>query len=302
MKLYKDGSKLLGFAALAAVANSLALTSASAALLAYSGFSGIANGTVEGAADGVGWGTNWSTQNTTNFYSVANSNPLTYGNLLTSAGGEYVSGGNAFTSFGRRIDNVAGGVFDTAGYLSTPFNQSDVDQGGVLWASTLIRRDGNGNLSFGFSGGTNTSWQQAQAGDLRVSSNSGGAWTLGDGSASSVTSVSPVNGTTQLLVLRFDMNGTNSTAHLWVNPAQNLLGGADPDTSTAQASLLGLDAAAIEFRNVAIYLGSGTNQGSADEIRIGQTFADVTPIPEPGVFAALFGLAVVGLAILRRRK
>lgn len=271
-------------------------------MLSYSGFSGIANGTVEGAADGTGWNTNWDSQSDTNFYSVANTTPLTYGNLLTSAGGEYLSGGNSFTNVGRRLDNASSGVFASAGYMSNPFSIADIDQGGVLWVSSLIRRDGNADLTLGLVGGTNTPWQPAQTSDLRVSSNSGGAWTLGDGNVSSSSGISPVNGTTNLLIMRVDLNGANSTAHLWVNPAGGLLGGADPDISTANASLTGLSNTSIAFRNVHVYLGSGTNQGSADEIRIGQTFADVTPIPEPGVFAALFGLAVVGLAILRRRK
>jgi hypothetical protein len=48
--------------------------------------------------------------------------------------------------------------------------------------------------------------------------------------------------------------------------------------------------------------GNGTNAFfTFDEVRLGQSFADVTPVPEPVTFA-LAGLGGVALLALRRKK
>jgi hypothetical protein len=279
------------------------MTLGTAQELAYSGLDGVANGSIQGANDGTGWDTPWDTQNATDFYSVDDSSPLSYGSLQTSSGGEHISGGNNFTSLGRRLDLSNGGVFQSAGYVSnTSGTNIEIDQGGVLWFSTLIRRDGNaGRLTLGFRDNTNTPWTPPDTGNLLIQTTSGGAWFLGDGSTTSSTGKSPVNGTADFLALRFDMNGTNSSAHLWVNPATTSLGGPDLALGTADASLLGLDVADIKFRNIHMRLGSGTGEGSVDEIRFGETYASVSPIPEPSSFI-LVGLALIGFIAMRSRK
>jgi len=238
-------------------------SSAQAQLIAYSGLDGASDGSIEGVSDGFGYGTNWDSQSATNFYSVASGNPLSYDALETSPGGEYVSGGNSFTNLGRSLATGNGQAFANAGYVSSPFSTQLIDQGGELWFSSLVRRDGNANrLEIGFTSGT--TWAPPGANQLSVQSVSGGPWTLvQSGVTSSATSTSPVNGTSDFLVMRFDLNGTNSTAHLWVNPAPNLLGGGNLSLASADASLTGLDAGQIGFDDLYVYLGSGSGQGSA---------------------------------------
>jgi len=185
-----------------------------------------------------------------------------------------------------------------------PFSNANIDQGGVLWFSALIRRDGSASrLELGFVGDTNTVWQPPLADNLSVRSENGGSWTLTESAGSTSSSgVSPVNGTSDYLVVRFDMAGTSSTAHLWVNPSNSLLAGADLATGTADASLTGLDADAVGFRNLYVYLGSGTGEGSADEFRFGTDFAAVSPVPEPSAALLLFGAGAAKLFLRRRRR
>jgi hypothetical protein len=75
----------------------------------------------------------------------------------------------------------------------------------------------------------------------------------------------------------------------------------EPDTSTANVSNIG--GFNLAFDRLAIRGGteSGGNpaaQGFWDEIRIGDTFADVAPIPEP----AVLGLLAIGILFLARRR
>ncbi|MGC9451291.1 MAG: PEP-CTERM sorting domain-containing protein [Oceanipulchritudo sp.] len=45
----------------------------------------------------------------------------------------------------------------------------------------------------------------------------------------------------------------------------------------------------------------GSNRGLIDNIRIGETYADVTAVPEPSTYALLAGFATLGLVLFRRR-
>jgi hypothetical protein len=273
-------------------------SAAQAELLAYSGLEGASVGGIDGVSDGSGWATNWDSQNNTNQYQVANAAPLTYGSLQTSSEGNYINGGNSFTNLGRQINNNNGGSFADAGYLSDKFTDKDVDQG-VLWFSVLMQPVNNlSNNKIGFTDQNNTAWQApGETGELLLKTD-GASWGLETVGGSFVDSNKNATKTAaDLLVLRMNFDGTSSSVHLWVNPTN--LATADPATSSADAALTGLDSANIEFRNMHVRLGNNLGDGFADEFRFGETYADVTPVPEP---ASLALLALGGVMMLGRGK
>jgi hypothetical protein len=101
-----------------------------------------------------------------------------------------------------------------------------------------------------------------------------------------------------LLVVKYTFGSANDFIQLFVNPP---LGGGAPTTSSAQTS-------GNHTTNLnTVDLSYTSNNGAAnsvlfDEIRIGQTFADVTPtaVPEPSIL--LLTAAGLSLAIRRRRE
>ena len=83
-----------------------------------------------------------------------------------------------------------------------------------------------------------------------------------------------VYGTTYLVVLKYDRAASPTAASLWVNPSSASFGATEPVGSVSNNSGTGLFAsfASVFLRNTAT-----TPKAEIDEIRIGQTWADVTP-------------------------
>lgn len=79
-------------------------------------------------------------------------------------------------------------------------------------------------------------------------------------------------GTTYLIVVKYDKGSSPTVASLWVNPSS--LGGTEPSGSVNNNSGTGLfpTFASICFRN-----GSNTPKAEIDEVRVGTTWASVTP-------------------------
>lgn len=94
--------------------------------------------------------------------------------------------------------------------------------------------------------------------------------------------------TTYLMVVKVDR--TAGMTYLWVDPTL----GSTPDTADVVASK-----AELQDTTPTLWLNSYSTDGTVDEIRIGDTFADVTPtVPEP-----VMGLvAILALGLLKLRK
>ena len=98
-----------------------------------------------------------------------------------------------------------------------------------------------------------------------------------------------------LLVAKVTFGAANDTISLYVNPA---LGGGPPASPTI--SLAVPHAATLSQFDVDYgSLSSGSTM--FDEIRLGHTFADVTPVPEPSSLL-LAGIAGIGLLVRRRNR
>jgi hypothetical protein len=102
-------------------------------------------------------------------------------------------------------------------------------------------------------------------------------------------------GTTLFFVTRFDFNGTgNVTFNTYLDPT----GSGSPNGG----SLISTGSNSYGASDVNQLL-IGTNAASTwDEIRIGSSYGDVSAIPEPSTYAAIFGLGALGFAAWRRRR
>lgn len=285
------------------------LQASAIAAITYSGFDAVV-GSADGVSEGSGWGGVWDNQDDNSNYTIASGSPLVFGDLLTS--GNYMNGGGGFQSAGRRFDTGFGSAWDLAGAVSDPFSagtgQANIDTG-TVWASMLVRVNSSitswDSVTFQFHS-QNIPWNANSANGLAIRSN-GGAWGIATGTGSSFTSsgIAPVVGDTALLITKFELNASGANnAYFWViaNPASVTLGGTDPAVGTANASIVGATTDQLKFKSLHLYLDNSNNRVSVDEIRLGQTFASVTPVPEPSTYAAIAALGVLALAWLRRRQ
>ncbi|WP_309399710.1 PEP-CTERM sorting domain-containing protein [Cerasicoccus maritimus] len=108
--------------------------------------------------------------------------------------------------------------------------------------------------------------------------------------------------TTYFIVVAYTPEGgLSGSGSLWVNPDSSSFG-----TETAPTVTLS-DAGGYAADIATLLLDkqySATPGFNVDEIRVGTSWADVTPatVPEPGHYAMLLGTATLGLLYIRRRK
>ena len=169
----------------------------------------------------------------------------------------------------------------------------------TTWGSFLVRLDGTANEYAGLSLFIGDGDERLFIGKL-FQQNNYGIEASGLGSGSAVPTSTPVDATTRLLVYSLVSVGGNTTASLFIDPT---IGGADPTTADATVTR-------PDFVLDTIRIQAGTTspaQYAFDEVRLGTTFADVTPsnavvIPEAGSLALLLPtLGVLGAVIVRRR-
>ncbi len=292
------------FLAVTVCASLFAIT-ARATLITYEGFDYTATTDLEGLNGGTGWGAAWDNQSFAEpppAYTVK-SPGMSYSSLIVSGN----RGGHAqsFDNTGRRLDTSFGGAWNSAGFVSDPFVEPDINQG-VVWGSVLLQRD-NATATFD-SGPTfalhrnNLTWFINSDKSLEFNWNATSSlWQAAVNGGPPVTLSTSALGSPTLFVfkLELDPSGTNNI-YVWQDPTG--LGGPDLLNSSANASFTGLASSAARFRAVGFYGGgSANNATSMDEIRFGTTFASVTPIPEPSAIA-LLSLGLLTTIYLRRRR
>jgi hypothetical protein len=233
---------------------------AKAVLLSYDGFDyGPAGSDLLGNAGGVGFNTAWrpggfNASINTNY--DIQSGSLSFGSLLTS-------GNQVQTS---AVGAIAGLTRDFSTPLGTP--------GTTRYVSFLLRPEGtlHGGDSNGFFG---VVFEQpvepelfigkpgATAIDRYVLENRGGALQV-------ASTVAPVVGDTVFLVVKSVFAAGNDQFTLYVNP---IPGAPEPGAGVVKNN--------SDVGNVAGLTIYSTGAFRIDEFRLGETFADVTPIPEP---------------------
>lgn len=202
--------------------------------------------------------------------------------------------------------NTGGGSVNKLATLAVSSNTALAVNGGVdIWASALIRFDadmerafialdfvraqdstGRNPIGFGFSSGSAFLGESSSANAI-TSGTTGGSFSVD---------------TTHLALLRIQ-GGTTDLMSLWINPDLSLgEGGLGAATITRAYSVFNDGLFLSEVNSIASTASLNTNNSALfDEIRVGSSFAAVTPIPEPSSFALLAGI-LVGLSLLRRRR
>lgn len=110
------------------------------------------------------------------------------------------------------------------------------------------------------------------------------------------------DGQTLFIVGRYTFNTgstTDDAVDLWINPSPGSFGAGSPPAPTLTATLTGTDLSLIDqftFRQNTS--GNTPAAMTFDELRIGFTWADVTPVPEPAA-VVLLGLGLLWCGVAR---
>lgn len=252
---------------------------AEAALLAYDGFNYAPAGSSlqgQGVVPGSGFSTPWvpggfNASNHTNYKAASVS--LTYPGLVTS---------------GNRMSTESLGAI---GGLVRSFPQPFGTTNQTVYFSFLMQPTGtlHGGAFNGFCG---LYLNAATGNDIYAGKPGGGS--IGSyvienrgGSGQVASNVATEIGKTALLVVKAELTGGADRFTLYVNPTP---GGPEPAAGLVRT---GTDVGGIT--GITLY---STGAYSLDEIRVGQTFADVTPTPEPTTAMLL----ALGAAALGRRR
>lgn len=221
---------------------------------------------------------------------------LTYGNLLTSGGSADATGG----SLNHRLDITDIDFANRSTWLSFLYQPDTASQqnNGLYLRGTPTTSAGDYLWLLGFPDDSD------QYGIKRfLPSPPGGSTAARTGA--SITS----GGTTAMLVAHFDFtqSATEGLITFYLNPDQASLGlGSAPTGSQYTVTLGNLSTTATDeqptFVLSELEIDALAGGGIFDEIRIGDSWADVSPIPEPGSVALLLGLSGMGLAWRRRRQ
>ena len=208
------------------------------------------------------------------------SGDLTYSGLADQGGNELqITNGSATSSVITFANQTSGSI-----YYSFLFQPTVVDSGNTYFtalnpSTTAPGGSGDALNAYYYSNGKIEVRGAAQS----ASAGTGAALTIG---------------ATYLIVE--EINLTTATASLWIDPSSSTFGGTAP---TATATLSGLTATSID--DVGFKAQTGTGTFLVDNLLIGTTWADVTPIiptPEPGTLTLLGMGAAISVGYFRRSR
>ena len=246
-------------------------TPASAVVLVYDPFNqpvGNINGTASSGGGAV-----WPGPGTWNGSGTVSAGSLTYGPLLTSGN---QANYDAVANANRAIGSTLGGP------------NTDI------WISFLIAANRNDSGISLFTGGTEQNF---------MGNGGGSGQTLGLQNPNINTGIAQSTAT-HMYVLRQQTGPTgNITSTLYIDPALSSLGTGVAPTGSLFDNSASPDTTRAPYAFDTIRLGAFNAAGTVrfDEIRIGTTWADVSPGPEPSA-AALLLTGAVGLLARRRRR
>jgi hypothetical protein len=239
-------------------------------LFEYEGFNYTAGSSLSLQNGGSGWSGAWGTPGGLDATMAASS--LTFGNLLVSGG--------ALSTAGFQPANQGASVATWIRQLGVPEGTDNT----TVYFSFLLQPD----AGFGFYGGLNIG--SVFAG---LSGNQAFYGLEGPTNNLSLSTLSAIAGQSVLFVLRADFHPGDDTLSLYLNPTPGL-----PEPAVANLLKTDLDLGTISSLTINNYGGFTT-----DEIRIGSSFASVTPtaVPEPA-YGVSVALGIVLLSWMHRKR
>jgi hypothetical protein len=215
---------------------------------------GSATGDLQGASSGVGFTAAWNTLQANDLTVVANG--------LNDPSGQLRVSGN------RAISNATVQSLAASRNLILPLGAP----GTTAWFSILIRPESSSGRYGGLTLGGRT---RDGVGGLFIGAGVNGTWGMnnsGTGTGQVNTSTLASQASTSLLVIRIDFASGPDSATLYVNPQPGL---AAPNAPAA-AVVVKSDVDLSMFSQIVLHSGENT-AFSFDELRIGPTYASVTP-------------------------
>ncbi len=285
---------------------SIAVTNLHADLLYYAGFDD-----APGPGTPSGWTDTENGNETDGFYTLGHgisAGSLTYPNLLTT-GNKWVLGVNSATGSGAPATPL--------GNATTVFGDP-VATNETIFFSFLLQVADLGPLTVGTS--SVISLRTATSSDSEVVAGIGFGRPSGEDGyklsfhrghrgynhADSVKTDDLFSvGETLLIVGSYTRAGSSSKVSFWLNPDPIDLGSLIAPDADYEFSLTSAQARAVDRFHIKPQPTSSTAiPGSFyfDELRFGDTWASVTPVPEPSTYALLGGIGVMIFAVIRRRK
>lgn len=231
--------------------------------------------------------------------SVVTTENLSIPGLADSVGGKLTLNGTTHQAYLRDFQGNPMSVGETVYYsfilqvdtFGTQFTQT----GNTVIALTPSNVTGIGTsvAGIGIKKATETTFTLSVDGEFR-----------GPGHGSSINLPTEyLLGTSIFIVASYTRGATNATSSssFWINPDSADFGALSPPSVTMTDVTTARD-----IQSVIVITGTGSSSNptswSIDELRVGTTWADVTPIPEPASIALLGGLGTLSVAALRRRR
>jgi len=280
---------------------STASVPAAGTLLSYEGFNYTASTSITGLSGGTGWRSpsnpSWTSGGTSGTVAASGLSYTAIDPAYTAFAPTGRAGNFGGTFQNNRLPAVdTGGVYAAAGLKASDGNYLGGNTvTGTLWGSVLVAANPWGTASgphmlfnLGSTAGTGTqaSIRQTAAGSaISVTNVSGG----GIGATGSIPTTSLSTTTPNLIVFRYEFNGSgNDTFTVWLNPVSAT------DTSAITAT-----AADFVFNNLTLRSVNANGGLIFDELRLGTSFAVVTPHAQPpatgvATFRTTHGLAANG--------
>lgn len=262
---------------------------AHAALNAYDGFTGYPAGDLTGNNGGSGWnGAYTDSGNST----IVETTGLTYLNLQTTGGKSRTNDGGGVTTINFRNLNAIYGDDETETWISFVGRRNGATATNLFAGVSLYNSNGtgtaDGEVSFASTTAGTVLWRVLDLGGA-ASTNS----TVAINSDTNYFLLARIIWNTPDLTLAGPTTAGNDAVYLYVNPT---IGGAAPSTASASAAR---NVTITNFDKIRI-AGQNAVDFSFDEIRIGSTFADVTPtIPSNTDFNGVNGTDLADFDILR---
>jgi len=274
---------------LAAAAAAFTTTSALAQVIAYEGFGGYTDGAdLNGINGGTNWPSNSWTASTPDF-EIDNSGGLSYLGLQTSAGAveKLANGGGG--SFRREFQSSnASGTYFFSFLYDDNGSGNDFDQ--------VFQINETGSISrFRIYG--NTASDQFE---LAVDLAGGDGTQVRSSLTSGLNTADPVFIVIELAITA----ATDDTFTAYFNPTDlaDIAGTAVQTLTISETDARAANGGSGAFAAINAVGISSTNAVNVwDEIRIGQSLADVAPVPEPATYALYAGALAMGLILIRRR-